>query len=413
VNTWATNREELWTTLDDLETTTEVTNLFSGVDASSRQAEREEARTHDDKTFFKEVLEDIDQAFSSLPDLKTPPIVLKMIENFRDLLNKISTGAIPQGLKLFTLKAGLLVQGVTRLAFHTDSLDAATVAHLRSGPVWAAAAKLVVLLNSTRDDGDESMDRVRVKYEEFLGLLNNFTGKDIDVPKSYLELMKLAGQVRRPFHSQAVAIISLCRMLVTEFEKDAYRTPDNLVTLEEALRDTLDGLQEAVAAVTELKIFNLASFEDYPAYRALARAQTRIKACHKAFGLADWSQWELFVVDAIRKDKERMARLNQLLETRPPLISPESAEQVELTVELFNRSTSTVLYGTTLFVEGSTRLSAVRWSLTVGGPLEESLTRRMRQGGEFWLLPDTLCKLHDSISQLAGPSKRLSLRLIG
>jgi hypothetical protein len=52
-----------------------------------------------------------------------------------------------------------------------------------------------------------------------------------------------------------------------------------------ALHDTLGGLQEAVAAVTELKTFNLASFEDYPAYGALASAQTRIKACHKSFGV--------------------------------------------------------------------------------------------------------------------------------
>lgn len=50
-----------------------------------------------------------------------------------------------------------------------------------------------------------------------------------------MELLKLAGQVRRPFHSQAVALISLCRMLVTEFEKDAYRTPDNLIILEECV----------------------------------------------------------------------------------------------------------------------------------------------------------------------------------
>jgi hypothetical protein len=51
------------------------------------------------------------------------------------------------------------------------------------------------------------------------------------------------------------------------------------------LQDTLTGLQEAVAAVTELKIFNLVSFEDHYAYKTLARAQTRIKACHKSFGV--------------------------------------------------------------------------------------------------------------------------------
>ncbi|KAH9169941.1 hypothetical protein EDB89DRAFT_1364233 [Lactarius sanguifluus] len=408
VNNWATNREEIWSMLDHLETTTELTNLFSGVDVTSRQVEREEARIHDDRTFFEEVIEEIDRAFSGLS--KVPNTVRTMTGNLRELLNKVSAGAIPPGITAFTLKAGLLVQGVTRLAFETPSLDPTTVAHLRSAPVWGAAAQLVELLNSTRDDDAESMDNVRVKYEEFLGFLHNFTGKDLDVPRSYIDLLKLAGQVRRPFHSQAVALISLCRMLVTEFEKDAYRTPDNLVSLEEVLDVTLNGLQDAVAAVTELKMFNLASFEDHPAYRALARAQARIRACHKSFGLGDWNQWELFIVDAIRKDKERMDRLNKLLETRPPLTSQERVGQFELTVEVYDRSTLTVVHQTTYSMEGSTRLSAVRW--TIAGALEESLRKHARQNGEFWLLPDALCKLHDSISQLAGSSKRLSLRLI-
>ncbi|KAH9035763.1 hypothetical protein EDB85DRAFT_2143515 [Lactarius pseudohatsudake] len=408
VNNWATNREEIWSMLDLLETTTELTNLFSGVDVSSRQVEREEARIHDDRIFFEEVIEEIDRAFSGLS--KVPNTVRTMTGNLRELLNKVSAGAIPSGVTAFTLKAGLLVQGVTRLAFETPSLDPTTVAHLRSAPVWGAAAQLVELLNSTRDDDAESMDNVRVKYEEFLGFLHNFTGKDLDVPRSYIDLLKLAGQVRRPFHSQAVALISLCRMLVTEFEKDAYRTPDNLVSLEEALEVTLNGLQDAVAAVTELKMFNLASFEDHPAYRTLARAQTRIRACHKSFGLGDWSQWELFIVDAIRKDKERMDRLNRLLETRPPLTSQERVGPFELTVEVYDRSTLAVVHQTTYSVEGSTRLSAVRW--TIAGALDESLRKHARQNGEFWLLPDALCKLHDSVSQLAGSSKRLSLRLI-
>jgi hypothetical protein len=164
--------------------------------------------------------------------------------------------------------------------------------------------------------------------------------------------------------------------------------------------------------------------------------------------LDDWSQWELFIVDAIRKDKERMGRLNKLLENvsgfaaffpllmclmmsiqRPSLTSQEIAEQVQLTVDVYDRSTSTVLHQTTcksqvvpsplivftimrglVYMEGSTRLGAVRW--TIAGTFEESLRKRVRQSGEFWLLSDAVCKLHDSISQLAGSSKRLSLRLI-
>ena len=83
-----------------------------------------------------------------------------MMEHLNELLNKVSTSAIPQvsnsflysafywpdilddqGITAFTLKAGLLVQGVTKLAFQTSSLDPTTVAHLRSAPVWAAAAQ--------------------------------------------------------------------------------------------------------------------------------------------------------------------------------------------------------------------------------------------------------------------------------
>jgi hypothetical protein len=44
-------------------------SLFSDVDISSREAEREQAQIHDDQTFLGEVIEAIDRDFS-LPDLK-------------------------------------------------------------------------------------------------------------------------------------------------------------------------------------------------------------------------------------------------------------------------------------------------------------------------------------------------------
>jgi hypothetical protein len=47
--------------------------------------------------------------------------------------------------------------------------------------------------------------------------------------------MKQAGRVRRPFHAQALAIILLCRILVTEFEKESRHTADNVLPLEECV----------------------------------------------------------------------------------------------------------------------------------------------------------------------------------
>ena len=47
-----------------------------------------------------------------------------------------------------------------------------------------------------------------------------------------------------------------------------------------ALNATLEGLEEAVATVTELKIFNLDDLEYHPAYQALEKAHAPIQMCH-------------------------------------------------------------------------------------------------------------------------------------
>ena len=64
-----------------------------------------------------------------------------------------------------------------------------------------------------------------------------------------------------------------------------------------------------------------------------------------------------------------------------------------------------------VFVEESTRLGAVRW--TVAGSLEEPHRNRARQSGSFLLLPGgTTCELHESISELAGSKKKCTLRFL-
>ena len=63
-------------------------------------------------------------------------------------------------------------------------------------------------------------------------------------------------------------------------------------------------------------------------------------------------------------------------------------------------------------VEGSARLSAVRW--TVAGKLNEQLVKPARQTGEFFLPPpdNKPCELHSSVSELAGEGKDCSLLLV-
>jgi hypothetical protein len=56
--------------------------------------------------------------------------------------------------------------------------------------------------------------------------------EDSKIPKSYIELLKQAGNVRRPFHCQAVALTLLCRELVTKFGNERHRTAENALSLE-------------------------------------------------------------------------------------------------------------------------------------------------------------------------------------
>lgn len=200
-------------------------------------------------------------------------------------------------------------------------------------------------------------------------------------------------------------------MLVSEFGETKNRTQENLVYLDEALTATLNGLRKAVDAVTELRIFNLDNFEDHPAYESLQDAHASIRKCHDRFREpGGWSKWDLFIADAIRKDKERMGQLNKLIETRPPLTNQERAEQIELTVLVYDTSSSRPIYKDMFPVEGSTRLSAVRW--IVAGALEELARRRARQRGEFMLVSsNTTCDLHETVSQYTGPNRKCALQL--
>jgi len=236
----------------------------------------------------------------------------------------------------------------------------------------------------------------------------------LPTPKSYIELMKQAGRVRRPFQAQAVALILLCRLLVAEFAKEPHHTADNSLLLEDTCDETLKALKQVVAAVTELKMFEMTNFEDHAAYMALVVAQNQIRACFNAFGLGgSWGEKEQIIIDAVRKDRDRMEELNKRLVTRPPFTMQERAAQVKVTVAVyFEAEEGREFVGdVALETESSARLRSVRWTVAAG--LGEDLARPARQVGEF-LLPqdDERCELHRSISEFTNSSNECALRLV-
>ena len=55
------------------------------------------------------------------------------------------------------------------------------------------------------------------------------------VPRTYMDLMKQAGRIRRPYQAQALALIGLCRFLADKFTAlgDSVITIENVSALEE------------------------------------------------------------------------------------------------------------------------------------------------------------------------------------
>jgi len=407
---WAANREQLWTALADLETKEELAELFAELDTSSREVDRLEAQRQDDKTFFEEIVADIKEA---LKQFKRLPGAIRNVEtNLDRLLTKMATGSVLPWLAVYVVKTGLLVQGIVNLFLPSAPIDTATRNHLRSRFVWECAEELADILNSTIGDDKVSRDKVRLKFDAFIRILRNTT--DIPTPKSYIELMKQAGRVRRPFQAQALAIILLCRNLVTAFAHEARHTADNALILEDTCDETLKALKVVVAAVAELKIFDTSNLEDNAAYKALLVAQDHIRGCFAAFGLEGiWSEKERLIADAVRKDKERMDELNKLLETRPPLTIRERAAQVKVTATVCYPSEEGegVAGNVIVSAEGSALLSAVRW--TVAGALDPAFARIARQTGEFILLPeDKTVELNRTVSEFANSSNECTFKFL-
>jgi hypothetical protein len=117
--------------------------------------------------------------------------------------------------------------------------------------------------------------------------------------------MKQAGNIRRPYFAQAVAVISLCRFLARHYESltKEQRTATKVEPLEEyvvnplrvlrtrrgadystrACRESLTALRVAAASVPTLKNFDMNAPEDARVGEALVAARKEIQGCFNHF----------------------------------------------------------------------------------------------------------------------------------
>ncbi|KAI0263560.1 hypothetical protein BC834DRAFT_971251 [Gloeopeniophorella convolvens] len=410
---WAENREKLLTTLEEFHTQKPIVDLFTQPDSPTDKNERLEAQTNDDKALLEDVIGATKARLAQSPP-KFPPYVDDVQTPLDNLLLEVTSGAPSQWFTIITIKTSMLVEGVLEI-IEEKSVDADVLNHLKSKRVWQVAQDLLKLLTASANATAQTTPaEVQAKYDEFLLILKEHG--DLQLPESYVDLMKQAGYIRRPFQAQAFALILLCRFLADHFTKTADSTVENVNSLEEAIDETLLALKAAVQAVTELRNFDLTNFERNTTINGFQEAEKRIKESFESFGLLEkWNEKQGDLAGALKKDKDRMTELNKMISKK----AVATTEGGDVTVKVAITVVEDSVDGTELKFadddrEGDMRLTALRW--IVAGTLDEDDVKRARLSGAFFLEKEdgthSPCALHSTIADIAAGKTEISLRLV-
>ncbi|KAH9956013.1 hypothetical protein BC827DRAFT_1271215 [Russula dissimulans] len=419
---WASNREGLSKALDGFDTREELVGLFDEPNTDSRKREHKEAQIYDDLTLLGEMRTTLQTFISEDPDmhvLRFPPHVREVETSLDKLQNRLINESHPDWLTVITIQTSMLVEGVVEIV-KVASLDADILDHLKSKAVWKAALELVEVLEGIDESQPGLPQSAQMKYNAFVETLKK-PGK-FPLPGSYVGLMKQAGHIRRPFQAQSFALVMLCRYLADRFNAigDSAVTIDNFNILEEAFDKTLDALQAATRAVIELKTFDLTNFRSNDTVETFGEAEALIRESFKSFNRpssqldAEWTQKQSELTAAFKKDKERMAKLNNML-SRPQ--SPSNAtEKVKVNVTIHESSPDGTVLGATSVEEVITmRLLALRWS--IAGVLKpEEAKRRARTAGSFFKQTDgtwlEILASHSTLEEIVGSESEVDLKLV-
>lgn len=128
--------------------------------------------------------------------------------------------------------------------------------------------------------------------------------------------MKQAGKIRRPYHAQALALISLCRFLARHYENlteeehtattiepfeeyvhDCFRDSIANLSLTRTCKETLSALRVAVESEPTLRGFNFDAPENAHVFSAFERARTRIRECFQHFEVRILFSFTLLCLD--------------------------------------------------------------------------------------------------------------------
>ncbi|KAH9019985.1 hypothetical protein EDB85DRAFT_543216 [Lactarius pseudohatsudake] len=419
---WEANRERLRNSLNSVRAKSEIGKLLHNSDeetesaeAGSHDTEEEteivEAGKHDDASFLLELYQSIkSHSFRERAEGPVPQLIELVNDRLADLYTLAQSEVLDDVLAIFTIKAAMLVSGVMDISVDSRANKDRTH-HLKRESVWDAIHKLLNYLYDITEGAHESVPSVpeiEEKFDAFLQILQ--TIPEAPLPAAYTQLMKQAGKIRRPYHAQALALISLCRFLARHYEglTEAEHTATNIEPFEDTCRETLSALQVAVASESALRGFDFDAPENAHVVNAFAAARTTIRNCFEHFGMTShWAHYERIFLQAVEKDRSRTVQLNELLAARPSRTPDDTSDLVRVNVQVRDGSaTGNVIREFAVGVEAETRLRALRWHISKA--LEPQDSARVLRDSTFFVRRGTAqegdslepCRVHMAIEEI-------------
>lgn len=127
------------------------------------------------------------------------------------------------------------------------------VEHLTAANIWVEMKSFLEALDQHLRHGKYSIPQLKEKYRVLEELLSRPLSSEL------LDLMRLAGRVRRPFHGRAVRIVHMWQYLTANSDMRADRDIARRSELQRDIKRAVSVFQEASKAVADLTILTLKS----------------------------------------------------------------------------------------------------------------------------------------------------------
>ncbi|EDR05651.1 uncharacterized protein LACBIDRAFT_329518 [Laccaria bicolor S238N-H82] len=202
-----------------------------------------------------------------------------------------------------------------------NAVDSKWAEHLKSKKVWEEMNRVVgEAAAHVTGEKEKTVEQLEENYKGLEKIIFTFTELPELFGPQLLEMMKLAGQVRRPFHGRSVVLVYMWYHLALSKDVKDERSSVNRRTITTNIKQSIEMLNSA-----STKLHGVKTFADDNEVKELTTKfndnAAKMKQLYSLYKLDDkWTNdLNIKLDNAIKVDTEHYARTKARLEGQPPV----------------------------------------------------------------------------------------------